>query len=70
MAQDDIAVTLAASEWQFAIATLKNTSAILLALASLRDVLPDGFEIPITPETISNIAGLAQRIESQTAAAK
>jgi hypothetical protein len=66
MPQDQVSITLSAAEWQLVITTLKNTGAILLALASLRGVLPDDFESPITSHTISNIIGLAQRIESQS----
>jgi hypothetical protein len=65
MPQDDVSITLAATEWQFLVTILKGTTAILTALAGLREALPSSFHVPITFDTITNITVLAERIESQ-----
>jgi hypothetical protein len=59
-----LAVTLEATEWQFLVTTLQGTSAMLKALAVLKDTLP-GFQLPITSDMIINIVGLTERIEDQ-----
>jgi hypothetical protein len=63
-----ITVALDTSEWQFLLTTLKGTCEILKALATLRDVMPAAFQVPIGSDTLVNIMVLSERIESQIAA--
>ncbi len=64
----DITITLDAAEWQFLITTLTSTGAILRALATLRDAMPDSFRVPITADAIIGVAALVEKIESQMGA--
>lgn len=64
MPNQPLTVTLEAPEWKFLITTLQGTSAILKALAVLRDALP-GFQLPITPDLLLNIHELTERIQNQ-----
>jgi hypothetical protein len=64
--QGGIAVTLDPAEWQFLITTLNSSSAMLRALFTLREAMPDSFQVPITSGAIVNIMALAEKIEAQT----
>jgi len=65
MPDQPLTVTLEASQWQFLVATLQGTGAMLKALAVLQDTLPGGFQLPITSDMMVNIAALTNRIEDQ-----
>jgi len=70
MSIQPLTVTLEKSEWQFLVTTLQGTSAMLKALALLRDALPGGFQLPITPDMIVSIITLTERIEDQVKTSK
>jgi hypothetical protein len=61
-----VAVTLDPVEWQFLITALNGTSAMLRALFTLREAMPDSFQVPITSGAIVDIMALAEKIEAQT----
>jgi hypothetical protein len=52
------------------VTTLQSTSAMLKALAVLRDILPDNFQLPITTDMMVNILALIERIEDQVGNSK
>jgi hypothetical protein len=64
--QGGVAVTLDPAEWQFLITTLTGTGAMLRALVTLREAMPDSFQVPITSDAIANIMALCHKIERQT----
>ena len=39
---------------------------MLKALVTLREAMPDSFQIPITSDAVVNILALAEKIEAQT----
>ena len=53
-------------EWRFLITTLNGTVSMLRALVTLREAMPESFQIPITSDAIVNILALAEKIEAQT----
>jgi hypothetical protein len=44
----------------------RGASAMLRALFTLREAMPDSFQVPITSGAIVNILALAGKIEAQT----
>ena len=49
---------------RFLITTLNSTGAMLRALVTLREAMPESFQVPITSGAIVNI--MAVKIEAQT----